>query len=214
MVSPKFTLSFEHEQRLWREGIRFVAGIDEVGRGALAGPVVAGAVIVAQNESNQPVWKELRDSKQLSPANREKYAQWICRHSHAWGIGQVSAAAIDEMNIAAATRLAMKRAVESLRSTPQYLLVDWVRLINVNLPQESFVKADAKIISVAAASIIAKVYRDRLLVDLDREYPLYGFARNKGYGTKAHRNALDKYGPCREHRHSFSPIARARTLFD
>jgi ribonuclease HII len=132
----------------------------------------------------------------------------------AWGIGIVSATLIDQMGIAAATRLAMKQAIDALTPSPDYLLVDWVKLLQVNIPQQSLSKADQRIVSVAAASILAKVYRDRLLTEVGQRYPHYYFANNKGYGTPAHLSAIHQYGACPEHRRIFAPFARAPTLFD
>ena len=194
-------------------GYQRVAGIDEAGRGALAGPVVAAAVIVPTHGEQTGVWAEVADSKLLAPTVRTKLAQEIRAAAIAWGIGAASALTIDQIGIAAATRQAMAQAVATLAVKPDYLLIDWVKLSQVNLPQESFVKADRHIVSVAAASILAKVYRDQWLIDLQNSYPAYGFARHKGYGTAAHLAALTQHGPCAEHRHTFAPIAQAATLF-
>lgn len=194
-------------------GYQRVAGIDEAGRGALAGPVVAAAVIVPTHGEQTGVWAEVADSKLLTPTVRTTLAREIRAAAVAWGIGAASALTIDQIGIAAATRQAMAQAVATLAVKPDYLLIDWVKLSQVNLPQESFVKADRHIVSVAAASILAKVYRDQWLIDLQNSYPAYGFARHKGYGTAAHLAALTQYGPCAEHRHTFAPIAQAATLF-
>ncbi|MEM7127866.1 MAG: ribonuclease HII [Chloroflexota bacterium] len=206
--------TFSFEERLWQEGYNYIAGIDEVGRGALAGPVVAGAVILPKAASHSLQWLDVRDSKLLSPEERTVSAQWIQQNAVSWAVGEMPASTIDEVNIAVATRQAMKQAVENLSTRPDYLLIDWVKLPSINLPQESPVKADMHIVSVAAASILAKVYRDQRMVDLGIHFPSYGFAQNKGYGTKSHRLALETFGPCIEHRHSFSPIAKKRTLFE
>ncbi len=210
--SPTPTL--EHEQRLWAAGYRYVAGIDEAGRGALAGPVVAAAVVVPRNTLPLGVWCEVRDSKQLSPARRTTLAAEVRAAALAWGVGRTSAGEIDAMGIAPATRLAMQRAVEALTVLPDYLLIDWVKLPRLNISQESMSKADQRIVAVAAASILAKVDRDTALIALDTEYPAYGFARHKGYGAATHLAALAAHGPCVEHRHSFAPIARRPSLFD
>ncbi len=196
------------EKRLWSAGYCTIAGVDEVGRGALAGPVVAGAVILPVQIEGGSEWYNLRDSKLLTPERRQTYACWIQENAQAWAVGESSPALIDEINIAEATKAAMQQAVEALTPPPDYLLIDWVKLPKIQLPQESPAKADSHIISVAAASIIAKVYRDNLLVELDKLYPEYDFARNKGYGTQRHRGAIAEMGPCPVHRHTFAPIAK------
>jgi ribonuclease HII len=208
------TPTLQHEMRLWQAGMRFVAGIDEAGRGALAGPVAAAAVIVPPDAAFAGVWVQVRDSKLLSPIARTELAAAIRSAALSWGVGMASAEEIDAMGIAPATRLAMQRAVEALRPRPDYLLIDWVKLPQINIRQESRTKADRTIVSVAAASILAKVSRDEALIRLDRIYPDYGFASHKGYGAAAHLAALERCGPCPEHRHSFAPIARRPSLFD
>lgn len=195
------------EMRLWQAGYSHVAGLDEAGRGALAGPVVAAAVIVSPHAAQTGVWAAVTDSKLLSAAERTMLEAEIQAAALAWGIGVVGATQIDSIGIAAATRQAMMAAVAALSVPADYLLIDWVRLPHCPVPQESYTKADQRIVSVAAASILAKVYRDRLLTALDEAYPAYGFARHKGYGTAAHLAALEQQGPCLEHRHSFAPIA-------
>lgn len=203
-----------HETRLWDSGWRCVAGLDEVGRGALAGPVVAAAVIVPPHSPLTGVWAQVGDSKELSPDQRGRLAPQIQRTALAWGVGLTPAAAIDQIGIAAATRQAMQQAIAALQPRPDYLLLDWVKLPQVNLAQESFIKADRDIVSVAAASILAKVARDQLMLELHECYPHYGFDRHKGYGTASHLAALQQHGPCVEHRYSFAPIARSLSLFD
>ncbi len=210
MSSP----TLDRENRLWRNGATNIAGIDEAGRGALAGPVVAAAVVVPTGAPLAEPWTQVRDSKELTPRVRETLAEQIKQSALAWGIGSISAAVIDEIGIAAATRQAMVDAVQRLTIVPDYLLIDWVKLPTLNIRQESFAKADQLSVSVAAASILAKEHRDRLMIDLDTVHPCYDFARHKGYGTRMHRSAIERYGPCPEHRHSFSPIVRNRpTLF-
>ena len=211
--------TFEFETRLWQQGFFHVAGIDEVGRGALAGPVVAGAAVVPYNAELKGIWAKVRDSKLLTPTQRTEYAAEIRLEAAAWGIGAVSPQTIDQVNIAVATRQAMQRAVQALVPAPDYLLIDWVRLHMLNIAQESHTKADMRIVSVAAASILAKVHRDELMIDLGQRFPAYQFASNKGYGTAAHRTAIVEHGPCPEHRHSFAPIAEKKVaqkkgLFD
>lgn len=200
--------TLEIEKRLWSAGYRAIAGVDEVGRGALAGPVVAGAVILPMDLADGSEWHNLRDSKQLTAVLREEYARWIQENAVAWAVGESSPALIDEINIAEATKVAMQQAIQKLNPLPDYLLIDWVKLPTIRLPQESPAKADSHIISVAAASIIAKVYRDNLLTELDKVYPVYEFARNKGYGTQRHRSAIAEVGACPVHRHTFAPIAK------
>jgi ribonuclease HII len=198
---------------LWQKGYRHIAGVDEVGRGALAGPVVAAAVIVPGDSRCAEVWAEVRDSKLLPPGQRTALATRIKAAALAWGIGLTAAPMIDVMGIAAATRQAMRAAIDALTPRPDYLLIDWVKLSGVNIAQESRIKADRDLVSVAAASILAKVYRDQWMTLLHEDYPLYGFADHKGYSTLAHRAALDRHGPCPQHRYSFAPLAQPLTLF-
>jgi ribonuclease HII len=199
--------TFAHELALWAAGCLCVAGVDEAGRGALAGPVVAAAVMIDPQSVALPLWGELRDSKLLTAAQREALAPQIRAAALCWGVGAVAAPEIDRVGIAAATREAMQLAIAGLAPEPQHLLIDWVRLPRVNIAQFSCAKADRLIVSVAAASILAKVHRDALMVALDGHYPSYGFARHKGYGAPAHLAALAAHGPCPEHRHSFAPLA-------
>ncbi len=206
--------SLDHESRLWQQGTRHVAGVDEAGRGALAGPVVAAAVVLPPFTAYQGVWSQVRDSKQLRPAQRTALAEQIRDAALCWGIGAVAAAEIDAAGIAVATQRAMAQAIAALSPQPDYLLIDWVRLAQVNLPQESRARADADMVSVAAASILAKVQRDAWLTRLALAYPEYGFERHMGYGTAGHLAALQRWGPCAEHRRSFAPLARPWTLFD
>jgi ribonuclease HII len=205
--------TLDAEQRLWQVGYSWIAGVDEVGRGALAGPVVAAAVMLPTGASLTGVWAEVGDSKLISPARRIALVPRIQEAALGWGIGVVAAAVIDNIGIAAATRQAMMAAVEAMTPRPNFLLLDWMRLPQLNIAQESRVRADQEIVSVAAASILAKVHRDTLMVALHEQYPAYGFAANKGYGTAAHLAALKQHGPCAEHRQSFAPIAKPATLF-
>jgi len=202
--------TFDVEQRLWQAGFCYVAGLDEAGRGALAGPVVAAAVIVAQDTPYIGVWKRVRDSKKLSARQRSELAAEIQQEALAWAVGMAAPATIDRVNIAVATRQAMRQAIANLDPAPDHLLLDWIRLPQVNLQQESMVRADQHIATVAAASILAKVHRDALLLELDEQYPAYGFAAHKGYGTAAHRAAIARHGPCPAHRYTFRPIASHR----
>ena len=197
--------TLKHESKLRRAGHRFIAGIDEAGRGAWAGPVVAAAVILNLPEASS--LREVNDSKQLSPRQRDNLYQVVIDHCIAYGIGQGSVEEIDAIGILPATRLAMTRAVAALAPQPDALIIDAVRLPQVNKPQVVFNFADSISLSVAAASILAKVTRDRLLIDLDARYPAYGFARHKGYGTRIHQAALQSIGPCAIHRTTFKPIS-------
>ena len=205
--------SLTEERKLWRAGFVRVAGLDEAGRGALAGPVVAGAVILPVNSKQEGLWAEVQDSKLLSPPRREALAARIQAEAAAWSLGEASAAEIDASGIAPATRLAMRRAVQALSPPPHHLLIDWVQLKSLNLPQQSFTKGDLRIVSIAAASILAKVHRDRLLCQLHENYPAYGFHSHKGYAVPSHLAAIEKCGPCPAHRRSFSPIRRDEGLF-
>ncbi|MEJ5246914.1 MAG: ribonuclease HII [Caldilinea sp.] len=208
------TPDLQVEQSLWARGFRWVAGVDEAGRGALAGPVVAAAVLVTPECGASSIWSSVRDSKLLSPAQRIQLADEIRRAAAAWAIGEVDAATIDAIGIAAATRRAMQEAIAALSPAADYLLLDWVRLPHIGLPQQAEPKADRTMASVAAASILAKVHRDRLMQEYDRRYPEYRFAVHKGYGVAAHCAAIERFGPCPIHRRTFAPIAQRATLFD
>lgn len=214
MAAAEHTPDLTREKALWAVGCHHVAGIDEAGRGALAGPVVAAAVVLPQYASVAGVWTQVRDSKLLSPKRRESLEADIRSQAAAWAVGRASAAEVDRSGVAAATRVAMTRAIHALDVEPSHLLIDWVRLPDVGIAQTSWAKADRHSVSVAAASILAKVHRDRLLMDIDPEYPAYGFYRHKGYGTARHLAALSEHGPCPEHRLSFAPVAQCRSLFD
>lgn len=202
------------EAALWNAGVGIVAGIDEAGRGALAGPVVAAAVVLPAYAEQEGIWRNVRDSKLLSSPARADLETEIKRDALAWAIGAGAAAEIDAIGVASATRLAMRRAIEALAVRPAHLLIDWVRLPQVNIAQTCWPKADQWSVSVAAASILAKVHRDRLMCALDATYPQYGFASNKGYGAPRHLDALQRRGPCPEHRRTFAPIAQSSALFD
>jgi ribonuclease HII len=210
----KLMPTFDEEARLWTAGYQRIAGLDEAGRGALAGPVVAAAVVAPAGSKLEGIWAEVRDSKLLSPAARSALIQPIQEAAVAWGVGVVHAQTIDEIGIAAATRQAMIHALEALCVAPDYLLIDWVKLPQINLPQKCVPKADQRMASVAAASILAKVTRDSLLVEMGALYPRYGFGDHKGYGTVKHLSSLAAHGPCVEHRHSFAPIAPRAMLWD
>lgn len=185
-----------------------IAGLDEAGRGALAGPVVAAAVILPlDNPAALAHLHEVNDSKQLTAKTRERLFALITEHALAYGIGQESAEVIDEIGIIAATKRCMITAVSQLHPPAQYLLIDGrIRLKNSPLPQQSIIRGDSLSLSIAAASILAKVTRDRIMVALDPYFMQYGFAQHKGYGTAQHMAALEKYGPTSSHRYSFAPI--------
>ena len=202
------------EQALWTAGMRWVAGLDEAGRGALAGPVVAGVVVLPPHSTFAGVWTQVRDSKLLTAAERARLEILIRAESAACAVGAVSADKVDRYGIAEATRMAMARALDALPMRAEHLLIDWVQLPAVDIPQTAWAKADMVSVSVAAASILAKAGRDRILVEMDAVYPAYGFARHKGYGTEQHRAALAEHGPCAVHRLSFAPVAQCRSLFD
>lgn len=196
------------EQALRARGYPLVAGVDEAGRGPLAGPVVAAAVILPTDA--QFAWLRLvRDSKKLSPLRRQFLFDCIQREATVVGLGVVSADEIDALGILPATRLAMGRAVVNLHCTPDYLLVDALTLPDVKLPQKAIVRGDSSCLSIAAASIVAKVSRDLLMLELDRQFQGYGFARHKGYATAEHLRWLRHLGPCPIHRKSFAPVRRA-----
>ena len=192
----------EFETELYNNGINFIAGIDEVGRGPLVGPVVTAAVILPKDFYDE----RINDSKKLTEKKRELLYDVIMENALSVGIGMSSPEVIDEINILNATKKAMIEAINNLSVKPEHLLIDAVKL-DINIPQTSIIKGDAKSESIAAASIIAKVTRDRMRVELDKKYPMYDFKHNKGYGTKKHIEALYKYGPLKEHRKSFAPVS-------
>ena len=192
----------EFENELYNNEINFIAGIDEVGRGPLVGPVVTAAVILPKDFYDE----RINDSKKLTEKKRELLYDVIMENALSVGIGMSSPEVIDEINILNATKKAMIEAINNLSVKPEHLLIDAVKL-DINIPQTSIIKGDAKSESIAAASIIAKVTRDRMMVELDKKYPMYDFKHNKGYGTKKHIEALYKYGPLKEHRKSFAPVS-------
>ena len=203
---PKAGLALEID--LWQAGFSTIAGLDEAGRGAWGGPVVAAAVILpAGADALAPLLGHVDDSKRLTPSSRERLFDVIQSHALAVGVGFGPAQEIDRAGIVMSTVRAMSQAVASLYPQPDYLLIDYLTLPHLPFPQRGVPHGDAVSLSIAAASIIAKVTRDRWMVAQDAIYPDYGFARHKGYGTAAHRAALAKEGPCRLHRKSFRPIA-------
>jgi ribonuclease HII len=200
------------ESNLWQHGVSLVAGLDEAGRGAWAGPVFAGAVVLPPEPAVEGLLNGVRDSKQMTALKREYWAGEIQTVALAWGVGWAEAAEIDRIGILPATRLAMARAVEQLGEMPETLLVDGNFLLpEIPLPQQALIKGDGRSLSIAAASILAKTARDSLLIDYEDTYPGYGFARHKGYGTALHRAALEQLGACPIHRHSYAPIRRIET---
>ena len=190
-------LNFEHH--LWQKGIQYIAGVDEAGRGPLAGPVVAAAVIF------KPYFiiEGVQDSKKLSPQKREQLLESIQAHALAIGVGIVDSKTIDRINIRQASFKAMRMAIGRLKIQPEYLLIDGEALPEKFYPQMGIKNGDNRSFTIAAASIVAKVTRDRLMVDLHQKYPQYGFDRHKGYGTKLHREMILQYGPCPVHRRTF-----------
>lgn len=197
--------SLIEERKLAKQGYELIAGIDEVGRGALAGPVTAAAVILPRRLKG--AWlDEIRDSKLLSPIKREFLSLHIHETAISIGIGTTPPDKIDKVGIVKATRLAMKSAIEQLSPPPQSLLIDYMSLPEVTLNQKGITNGDELCFSIACASIMAKVSRDRLMIAFDRIYPGYGLAQHKGYGTQKHLSCLHHLGPCPIHRCSFQPV--------
>ncbi len=192
----------KYEKELYSKGIELIAGTDEVGRGPLVGPVVAAAVILPKNYQLEG----LDDSKKLSEKKREKFYDIIMNDAIAVGIGEVGPKKIDEINILEASRLAMKMAIDNLDVKPEHILSDAMKLNNQNIPYTDIIHGDALSISIAAASVIAKVTRDRMMIELDKEYPQYGFAKHKGYPTKLHLENIKKYGVLDNYRFSYKPV--------
>lgn len=192
----------KYEKELYEQGITLIAGTDEVGRGPLVGPVVAAAVILPVGYNLEG----LDDSKKLTEKKREKYFDIIMKDAVSVGLGIVDAKTIDEINILEASRLAMKLAVDNLSVKPEHILSDAMKLTNLDIPYTDIIHGDALSLSIAAASVIAKVTRDRMMVDLDKEYPEYGFAKHKGYPTKLHLENIKKYGILDNYRLSYKPV--------
>ena len=197
--------SFIEEEELLSRGIRLIAGVDEVGRGSIAGPVVAAAVIMP--DGFKASWlDEVRDSKQLRPAKREILANHIRKTAISFGVGVVNHRLIDTLGIVRASRMAMKQAVDRLSPGPEHLLIDYLRLPEVPLPQKGIIDGDCRCFSIACASIVAKVARDEMMVRLDRLFSGYRLAENKGYCTEEHLAGLSRLGPSPIHRRSFQPV--------
>jgi ribonuclease HII len=197
-----------HERRLWESGARLVAGLDEAGRGAWAGPVVAAAVVFPANLEDLPGrLPGVRDSKVMTRRQRETWATRICELALTVGVGETPADQVDAIGLIAATRAAMRAALAALSLTPDHLLIDHLYLTGVSTPQTPLTHGDARVLSIAAASVIAKVTRDQRMTELDATYPEYGFALHKGYGTALHREALAAHGPSPIHRFTYAPVA-------
>ena len=212
-VSQETIDRFEFERALARTGAKWIAGVDEAGRGPLAGPVVAAAALLPGDwlASGPPAaLKGMNDSKQLTAAQREDYfaALTTCQDVR-FSIARIDAETIDAINILQATHRAMNEALGALQPRPEHVLVDGLRVESMRFAQTALVKGDARSYSIAAASILAKVTRDRLMIDYHRRFPAYGFSDNKGYGTPQHLAALAKHGPCPIHRRSFAPLKAA-----
>ena len=193
---------FKFEKTFLAQGARYIAGVDEVGRGPLAGPVVCAAVVMPLEEGL--IVEGVDDSKKLSPKKREALAAWIKERALAYTVYEVSEKVIDEINILQATRLGMKNALLSLKLRPDTVITDGNMTLEIPFPQHSIVHGDALSYSIGAASIVAKVYRDALMDEFSKTYPVYGFERNKGYGTAEHIKAIKEYGICPFHRRTFT----------
>lgn len=192
----------EYERALYNEGIEYIAGVDEVGRGPLVGPVVTACVVLPKGYTLEG----LTDSKKLSEKKREHFYDIIMKESLGVGIGIKDEKVIDEVNIYEATKLAMYEAINNTNCKIEHVLIDAMKLEDLSIPSTSIIKGDLLSISIAAASVIAKVTRDRMMDELDKKYPEYEFKKNKGYPTKAHREAIEKYGIIKEHRKTFKPV--------
>ena len=202
--------NFDEENRLLKRGVSVIVGIDEVGRGPLAGPVVASAIMIKRRDSLLKY--KIKDSKKLSVKKRlEIFNSLTNGHEIEWGIGIISEKIIDKINILEATKLAMKQAVSSLEEKInkkiEFLLLDGNFTINIDLSQKAIIGGDDKVFSISVASIIAKVTRDSIMIKYHSQYPLYGFDKHKGYGTKLHFEMLKKHGPCKIHRKTFKPVS-------
>ena len=200
----------KYEKELYSKGIKLITGTDEVGRGPLVGPVVAAAVILPPNYTLEG----LNDSKKLTEKKREKYYDILFKDAISIGIGIVDAKTIDEINILEASRLAMKLAIEDLSVKPEHILSDAMKLDNQSIAYTDIIHGDALSLSIAAASVIAKVTRDRMMYELDKKYPEYGFAKHKGYPTKLHLENLKKYGVLDNYRFTYKPVKEILQLKD
>lgn len=201
--NQKLQIGIEFENQAINDGYKLIAGVDEVGRGCLAGAVVAAACIL---DLSKPLPEDLNDSKKLSAKKREKINDELKQNVIAYSIAQVEAEEIDQINILQATKKAMRLAIENLTIKADFLLIDALQLKEINLPQKAIIKGDAISASIAAASILAKTYRDNLMCEYAKIYPNYGFEKHAGYGTKAHFEAIKKHGACPLHRKSFKGV--------
>ncbi len=193
----------KYEKELYSKGITLIGGVDEAGRGPLVGPVVAACVILPKNYS----LPGLDDSKKLSEKKREKFYDIIMKEAISVGVGIVDSKKIDEINILEASRLAMKLAIDNMDIKPEYVLSDAMKLTNITIPYKDIIHGDALSLSIAAGSVIAKVTRDRMMYELDAKYPEYGFAKHKGYPTKAHLENIEKYGLLDDYRFTYKPVS-------
>ncbi|MEK6255683.1 MAG: ribonuclease HII [Chloroflexota bacterium] len=198
--------TLEYEKSLWQSGIKHIAGVDEAGRGALAGPVSAAAVVLPNQPNLITLLAGVRDSKQMTAKQRAERQKVIQQEAVSWAVGFASSDEIDHFGIVPATRFAMQRALQNLSVPQQHILIDAMLLAEVETPQTSLIKGDARSLSIAAASVLAKVARDEWISAKDKQYPGYKLANNKGYGTLAHRTAISKNGPSPIHRPSFAPM--------
>lgn len=194
---------YQYERKLWNQGISYIAGVDEVGRGPLIGPVVTACVILPKDFTLEG----LTDSKKLTEKKRNEFYEYIMNHALSISIGIQDEKIIDQFNIYEATKLAMYEAIEKSSIVPEHILIDAMKLENLKIPNTSIIKGDAKSISIAAASVIAKVTRDQMMYELDNKYPQYGFASHKGYPTKKHVEAILKYGLIDGYRKTFKPVS-------
>jgi ribonuclease HII len=204
--------SLQEEKKIWRKGSKYVACLDEAGRGPLAGPVVAAACVILDYRLKTRDFKGLKDSKKLSRGQREKFYKVITGNKNIdWGIGKISEKVIDKINILEASRLAMEKAVAKLKKKPDFLILDGKMKLDLPILQKSIVKADEKVFSCAAASILAKVTRDRIMEKYHLKYPRYSLNDHQGYPTKMHLKRLKRYGPSKIHRRSFGPVRACKT---
>ena len=203
MNSVKVIDNLEYEKNLYNKGIEFIAGVDEVGRGPLVGPVVTACIVLPKGY----ILEGLTDSKKLSEKKREYFYDIIMKDALGIGIGIKDEKVIDEVNIYEATKLAMYEAISNVGCKVEHVLIDAMKLEDLNIPSTSIIKGDYLSQTIAAASVIAKVTRDRMMDELDKKYPEYNFKKNKGYPTKEHKEAIEKYGIIKEHRKTFKPVS-------
>lgn len=194
---------YQYEHNLWNNGINYIGGVDEVGRGPLIGPVVTACVVLPKDF----YLEGLTDSKKLTEKKRDIFYDYIMEHALAVSVGMMDEKVIDEVNIYEATKLAMYQAINNCPIKPEHVLIDAMKLENLDIPSTSIIKGDAKSVTIAAASVIAKVTRDRMMIELDKKYPMYGFKSHKGYPTKKHVEAILKYGLIDGYRKTFKPIS-------